>query len=194
MGLDLGNLGSIAPETVLSAIIPTDKNDIEAVNRARETRKSICESNILNITAMTKIAENEMIHVPNGYYNNDGSTIDYDNDLLYPSETVSWQDCELNKMIESVIELDVIDENGNFTIPTDPIAFLNTLDETKISKVYESKIFHFTLSVYALDNVELNRGVGYAYYVENNNKFVYKNEFNLILEFFKLFILVISCV
>ena len=183
--IDLNNndFSKIGLKTVLDAITTEEgENPQDAIL----ARKSICLSNIFNISTITKFADNSMIYIPKGYMNLD--TQDdleaFDVDVLYPASAETWQDCELNKILDAIVALGIeVDENNPNVpkFPSDPIEFLSLLDDSKLSTIYDSKIFSFTFSTHALNNVDECRDE--AVYFENESKFVHESEVKLILEF-----------
>lgn len=180
------DFSKIGLKTVLDAINTTEGEDPQDAVMAR---KSICLSNIFNISTITKFADNDMIYIPYGYMNltpQEGEDA-FDVSILYPTSDDTWQDCEVNKILESIVSLGIkVKENDPNTpdFPEDPIEFVSLLDESKIASIYESKIFAFTFSKHALDNVGEHRDE--ATYYENESKYVHEEEFNLILEFLKV--------
>ena len=167
-------------QTFLDAISTQDGED---PNEALLARKSIALSNIFNISAITKIADNNMIYVPLGYYDSQNTTNIYDCDALYPASEADWENSEINKILESVAALELeANAEDKLDLPKDAIEFLKTLDENKVHKLYESKIFSFTISKNALLDVPNYRREAIVF-DSNGNEYVAEKEINLILKF-----------
>ena len=179
MDITLAKINEINLETVLDAITTEEGED---PNDAYEARRSICLSNVFNISAVTKIYVKDKIYFPQGYYDSTNIQHKFDFDVLYPTSEANWENSEINKMLESVVALE-LEANGNeLNIPEDPIQFLKKLNESKVDKLYESKIFSFTISKHTLDNVEDYR-IDAIDFDDKGNEYVDKKEINLILEF-----------
>lgn len=137
--------------TILTAI--KDPVDGEA------TRKSICESNIFNISAVHKMVDNGDISVPDKYKKPTEDPkvleIDLEAEEWYPKTNSSWADCELNRLLLSVCELNIEDKDGNekIDVPStnDLLKDLNKDSVTresasKLDVVYESDVLSATIN------------------------------------------------
>ena len=86
--------------------------DLEAIKvstifellKVESNRQIITESNILNITVVSKFNGVEGLSIPSDYLLADGS-IDTSASKWYP--TNDWQDCELARLLNSVVELGI---------------------------------------------------------------------------------------
>jgi hypothetical protein len=97
-----------------------DSNDLTAENifavikdkeKGIEARRIIVTSNILNITVVSKFDGVDGLSIPSDYLLKDGN-IDIHAAKWYPVNDVEWQDCELARLLNTVVELDVQVENG----------------------------------------------------------------------------------
>ena len=132
------------------------------------TRQSICESNIFNITIISKIAENEDMSIPGKYKmpkadNPSEVEVNLEAADWYPTAE-SWENCELNRLLLSVCELGISDDGkGGISVPgtNDILTSLNepsdyTAEPTKLDVIYASDILAQTVT----DKVEEQRGNG----------------------------------
>ena len=124
--------------------------------KGEAARRMIVTSNILNKTLVHNVTgddehhENDLILFPSEYFNEDRKTINQEHAAWYPKTATNWEDSELNRLLISMIELD-IHADGN-KISFLPEALLDTLldknndDETKLDIAYRSDIFAMTIS------------------------------------------------
>ena len=149
--LTTSGLSSIGITSVLDAI--KDENTGEA------TRQSICDSNIFNITLISKIIEADQISVP-GKYKDEAGKINLEDADWYPVdnwEDISenaWQNCELNRILLSVCEINISDNNndGVVDMPStqELLVSLNNPSETtngssKLDVIYQSDLLSQTV-------------------------------------------------
>ena len=163
-------------------------------NKGEEARKSICLSNIFNISTFAKIADNSMVKIPEGYLSEDPDKDPYDSDKLYPTnltDETAWENCELNQILLGIDALGVgATKDHKLDIPTDPVQFLKELDDEEIDVMYDSKVFGFTISWHVFDNVDLIREEEALYEEkvssEITNNYIHKAEIKRVVEFLKL--------
>ena len=76
----------------------------------------------------------------------------------YPSETLNWDECELGKLLSSVVELELEVVDNNIEFPENPTDLLKELKNdsitnkiegtTKLDVIYSSEIIKQTLNIY----------------------------------------------
>ena len=154
-------------------------------------RAQICKSNILNATTVDKIGGNDgpvpetySLVFPKAYLNLDGS-VNKDASLWYPqsfaADDTTWIDCELNKLLISVVELDIVASGNTINLSINEKidmllddSVVEPLDDeenknTKLDVVYHSDIIADTISRRLTDTgVEIP-------YIDSNKKPIFDN-------------------
>lgn len=140
-----------------------------------DVRESICVSTIFNASTVNKITESEDVIVPRQFQRvnvNNVLVADLNNSVWYPVEDENWEDCELNKMLISINELEIESTgtenedsgNNNKLVVPEIDDIIQKLDEpssstdelgnnvggTKLDQVYNSIIFRTTISNHLL--------------------------------------------
>ena len=127
-------------------------------------RQMIVESNILNITIVSKLADAKDIVFPQLYVitADDPETltnervIDIRHDIWYPAddESSSWDECELSKFLNSVIELELEADGNNIHFSSnviidsllDPATTSANPNDVKLDVVYQSDVIAMSIS------------------------------------------------
>lgn len=128
------------------------------------TRKSICLSNIFNISAVNKFINNDKVSVPDKFKTE--SVVNLEDSKWYPTSEANWAESELNQMMLSVnaMEIEATPDN-KLAIEEDPTELIKSLTDDKLDVIYGSDVFKFTISVEVGNNVDLIRDE--AYEIEN---------------------------
>ena len=122
------------------------------------TRQSICESNIFNITIISKVAETKDMSIPSKYKmpkadNPSELEVNLEAADWYPVAG-AWENCELNRLLLSICELGISDDGkGGISIPNtnDILVSINaasdyTAEATKLDVIYASDILAQTVT------------------------------------------------
>ena len=175
-----------------------DSNNLSAENifdvikdseKGIEARRIIVTSNILNITVVSKFEGAEGLELPSDYLLNSGD-INVHAAKWYPVNDIEWQDCELARLLNTVVELDVEVENGVPKFENNVSKLLGSLNDdsitnsgvTKLDVVYLSDVIKQTLKVKLEENDEVL--IRKEAYLNNNvNSYVEKDEIQLLVEF-----------
>ena len=173
-----------------------DSNNLSAENifdvikdseKGIEARRIIVTSNILNITVVSKFEDADGLELPSDYLLDSGD-INVHAAKWYP--TNDWQDCELARLLNTVVELDVKVENGVPKFENNVSKLLGSLNDdsitnsgvTKLDVVYLSDVIKQTLKVKLEENDEVL--IRKEAYLNNNvNSYVEKDEIQLLVEF-----------
>ena len=118
-------------------------------------RKNICTSNILNITVVDKIVNSDSDDIAFGGYDTfDTQKNDY-NSNWYPAfaSEEDWVNCELNKLLRSINELDIkADENDNISVDSQTVIYKmndeNQEEEIIADVVFESHVMSHTITMH----------------------------------------------
>ncbi len=145
-GISLGDEGNnLNAESIFGIIKDNEKG--------KEARRTIVESNILNITVVSKFDEAEGLEIPEKYL--DGDKVNTKASGWYPSSE-DWEDCELAHLLNTVVELDVKVVNGVPQFENNVTSLLGCLSEdsvtseedlTKLNVVYLSDVIKQTIKV-----------------------------------------------
>ena len=123
-----------------------DSNDLTAENifavikdseKGIEARRIIVTSNILNITVVSKFNGVEGLSIPTKF--EDGDKINLNAEGWYPT-TEEWQDCELARLLNTVVELDVQVENGVPKFESNISSLLGSLSKPSVTNEGSSKL------------------------------------------------------
>ena len=129
-----------------------------------ETRKSICVSKIFTASAINKLGGTSDIVIPREYQKYDDHNqlvTDINNSVWYPVNDDLWDQSELNKILVSVIDLNIeIDDNDNVITPSDDdlissLTNTSSYGGTILDNIYESKIFRTTISSKILEREDV---------------------------------------
>ena len=132
-----------------------------------KVRESLCISNVFNISAINKVTLTPSV-VTHGKYK-DGDTINLESDYWYPNEDdlSTWYNCELNKLLMAIKELDIPVVNNQFVFD-DITSLIKNLNEgsffddnkTKLEVVYSSDTLAATISkeITKKDEVDIQQG------------------------------------
>ena len=163
-------------------------------------RQTITESNILNITVVDKLAVADGISIPATFKTN--NVVDINKDAWYPAEddlettedeTVLWDECELGKLLASVVELDIEIVNGDPKFPEDETSLLKDLNGSsvttpeadnlsKLDVVYSSDIIKQTIKEKLDENTEILKR-DQAFVGGNRDNYYEKIEIELLVQF-----------
>ena len=154
-----------------------------------ETRQLITESNILNITIVDTLVQTEGIHIP-ATFKTEGVADPY-KEAWYPSETLNWDECELGKLLSSVVELELEVVDNNIEFPENPTDLLKDLKNdsitnkqenvTKLDVIYSSEIIKQTLKV-TVEEIEDIKIRDEAYEGKDKDNYIAKVEVERLID------------
>ena len=161
---------------------------IESLNE-EEIRELIVDSNILNITLVNMLVKIEGIHIP-ANFKTDGVADPYIK-AWYPSETLNWDECELGKLLSSVVELELEVVDDEIELPENPTDLLKDLKNdsitnktegtTKLDVIYSSEVIKQTLKV-TVEEIEEVKIRDEAYEGNNRDNYIAKVEVERLID------------
>ena len=137
---------------------------------SEDNRETMCTSNVLNITIISKVTASSDIKIPNELKEND--VVNLDDSDWYKVED-SWSKGQLNKLLVAINELEIDVQGNNVNIDTENVVYdLNTTASNnsikKIEVVYDSLVMAQTISDYIIENDSLD--IPTAYMVSDSDE------------------------
>lgn len=137
--------------------------------KAEDNRATMCNSNILNITIISKVTASSDIKIPNELKAYNETTEKYELDIEdsdWYSVDSDWKKGQLNKLLVAIGEMDITVSGNNVSVDTENVVYdLNNRasngSNKKIQVVYESLVMSQTISDYIIENDSLDIPTSY---------------------------------